>query len=235
MSFRIILLVIGVAAAAIGFFLFLGNGGEALWLIHAQAAHVIGGYGDNLCYDGLNVRPIDGNLVLRLASDGTGTLDLSATTTSTSGPLRISETDEISGTITLSARLDDTSQIKQGIKIHGDTKNGNPILPETSALIEGDGSFDVYINGILRYRGLHGEWSVADAVRKDDGSIRQSGLVYSPLLRDKTGFSDPARKEFTLLLHSDTADANNKPAYSIVLQLVFSDVTIDKQPKPAAQ
>lgn len=235
MSFRIILLVIGVAAAAIGFFLFLGNGGEALWLIHAQAAHVIGGYGDNLCYDGRNVRPIDGNLVLRLESDGTGTLDLSATTTSTSGPLRISATDEISGTIEISARLDDKSKIEQAIKIHGDTKNGNSSLPQTFAIIAGASEFDIHVNGILRYSGLHGEWSVADAVRRDDGSIRQSGLVYSPLLRDKTGFSDPARKEFTLLLHSDTADANNKPAYGIVLQLVFSDVTVDKQPSSAAQ
>ncbi len=234
MSYRIVLLVIGVAAAVIGLFLFLWEGGVA-WLIHAQAPSAIGGYGDNMCYDGHNVRPINGTLMLRIASDGTGTLDLSVTTTDKSGPLRISASDEISGTITISAHLDNTSHINQAVKIHGDTKNGGPSLPQTFALITGEGAFDLYVNGALHYRGLRGEWSVADAVRKNDGSIRQSGLVYSPLLRDKTGFSDPTHQEFTLLIHSETADAGNKPAYDLVLQLVFSDVTIEKQPNTAAQ
>ena len=113
--------------------------------------------------------------------------------------------------------------------INGDIAGGDPNLPQTHALLAGKGAFDVYVDGKLTYENLQGEWSLADAVRQSDGSIRQSGLVYSPLLRDKAGFSDPERTEFTLLLHSGESDENNKPPYSVVLHIVFSDVTIEKQ------
>jgi len=67
-----------------------------------------------------------------------------------------------------------------------------------------------------------GVWSLADALRKDDGSIRQQGLTFSPLLRDKTGFSDPSRLEFTLLLYDDTRGGISP----VLLHLVFRTVHI---------
>jgi len=80
------------------------------------------------------------------------------------------------------------------------------------------------------YEDLSGEWALIQALRKNDGAIRQSGLVYSPLLRDKRGFADPEASEFLLLLHSDAEDSDNVPSYAVALHLVFANVTIEMGP-----
>ncbi len=231
-----ILILIGVVAALVGvFFMFPSKPPEppkisSDWSVRANSPEVIGGYGDNFCYDGKGVQTISGTLSLTISRDGTGSIDASISTTERSGPLHSTSTDAVSGLIRITSRVDASSQLQENATINGDIAGGDPNLPQTHVLLAGKGSFDVYVDGKLLYENLHGEWSLADAVRQSDGSIRQSGLVYSPLLRDKTGFSDPKRTEFTLLLHSDVPDENNKPPYSIALHLVFSAVTIEKQP-----
>ena len=239
MSYRILILV-GVVAALVSFFFMhsslLVPGSDVVWAVRAEAPEVIGGYGDNLCYDGKCVRSLDGSLLLSIAANGRGSIDLSVSTTDAGGPLHPSSTDELAGTIRIVSRFDDSTQVNERVEINGDIAGGDPSLPQTHALLAGGKTtFDLYVNGVMLYEALHGEWSVANAVRRSDGTIRQSGLLYSPLLRDKSGFSDPKRTEFTLLLHDDAPDAENKPAYSIVLHLIFSDVTIEKQPPAAGQ
>ena len=54
--------------------------------------------------------------------------------------------------------------------------------------------------------------------------------MYSPLLRNKTGFSDPEKIEFTLILHSEVPDPENDPPYALALHLVFTQVTIENEP-----
>ncbi|MEA3238250.1 MAG: hypothetical protein U9Q94_00475 [Candidatus Bipolaricaulota bacterium] len=233
MSYRILILI-GVVAALVGFFFMYSSyqwpGSDAVWAIRAEAPRVIGGYSDNFCYDGQGVRSLAGSLTLSIASDGTGSIDASVSTTDSSGPLHLASSDELAGTIRIKSRIDDSSELEEELDINGDIQSGDSGFPQTHATLTGKSTFDLYVDGELRYEALRGEWSVADAVRQSDGSIRQSGLLYSPLLRDKSGFSDPGRLEFTLLLHSDEPDPNNDPQYSIVLHLVFSDVTIEKQP-----
>jgi len=233
-SYRILILI-GVVAAMVGLFFMLPSkpptsATSSGWAVRANSPEVIGGYGDNLCYAGKGVQTLSGTLSFTLSRDGTGSLDASVSTTESSGPLHPTSSSDVSGTVRITSRIDTTSKLQEDVTINGDISGGDPNFPQTHALLTGKGAFDVYVDGELLYEGLQGEWSLADAVRRSDGSIRQSGLVYSPLLRDKSGFSDPKRTEFTLLLHSDVPDLNNKPPYSVVLHLVFSEVTIEKQP-----
>ncbi len=233
---RTIVIIVGVAALIAGALLLAamftpspppGSG----WRITANHPVVVGGYGDNFQYSGKDVRPVGGDVALVFdPKTHTGTIVGTVSTTAASGALWIAAATKLTGRITLSARITPADRVVTNADIYGDTGFGGPNLPTTHALIAGAGTFDLYVNGKLVYTGLRGEWSVADAVRKPDGSIRQSGLVYSPLLRDKTGFSDPHRREFTLIVHSTAADPNNNPPYTVALQIVFTAVTVNHRP-----
>jgi len=90
--------------------------------------------------------------------------------------------------------------------IYGDTTYGGNVLPTTTALLGGEGVFEIYGPAAPSSVVVSGTWSLAHAVRRSDGSVRQQGLYYSPLLRDKTGFSDSTRLEFTLMLNFPYGD-----------------------------
>ena len=226
-----ILLFIGVIALVGWFLLGTGEDEGPTWVVHADQPLIIGGYGDNYAYTGDGVRPLKGSLDLRLnLPQGEGRLMVSLETTEESGSLQISSSEELSGAFRLVSRIDRSDRVEEGIPIYGDTGNGGPELPRTLAILAGWSRFDLYVNDKIRYSNLSGEWAAAWALRRDDGAIRQSGLVYSPLLRNKTGFSDPEKIEFTLILHSDVPDPENDPPYALALHLVFTQVTVEKGP-----
>lgn len=233
MVYRILTIVIVVALVG-GTFLLLTHKESPSpgWVITASHPVVIGGYGDNFSYSGTDVRPLSGKLALRFdpASHG-GTITISVTTTEKSGAIMPSVKGSLTGSITLSSRITPDDSIISDKYIYGDTGIRSPKLPETYAYLAGEGTFDLYLNGKLVDEKLYGEWALAQALRKEDGAIRKSGLVYSPLLRDKTGFADPKKAQFILILHSPDPDPNNNPPYALVLHLVFTAVKIAKSPQ----
>jgi len=188
---------------------------RTLALILAIAAIGIGiGSGDDrFAYaGGPTVRPVDGSGRLEFAG-GRGSIRIRFTPPA--------EGSEWTGTVTLRASINGSDEIETGAMIGGETELGEPLLPETYAYIAGTSDFTLY-SGFWQFgRKLRGFWSLAHALRKEDGSIRNQGLVYSPLLRDKTVFSDPARLEFTLILYED---------HEVLLDLVFRAVTIVRYP-----
>jgi len=112
------------------------------------------------------------------------------------------------------------------VSIHGDTGLGDEGLPETMAQIAGEGSVTVSIDGTPVPGAWTAFWSVGNALRRDDGAIRNQGLIFSPLLRDRTGFSDPERTELTILLY---AAANPE---ALVLELVFPEPILSETTIP---
>lgn len=100
-------------------------------------------------------------------------------------------------------------------QVHGDSGIGDNRLPETFALYAGSGDFELLIDGARQPSLWRGIWSIAQALRQPDGSIRDQGLVFSPLLRDRSGFSDPERLELTLLIYGA------RGLDDVVLHLVF--------------
>jgi len=228
---RVLLLLVGLAALFCWLWVDTGSEGEATWLIRAEVPMIIGGYGDNFSYSGDNVRPVEGTLKLRLdAARQIGKITASFKTGEVSGPLRVSADRSLDGEITLVAPIDRSSTVRDGGFIHGDTGTGGAGLPRTYATVVGWSRFDVFVNGVRVYEDLPGEWALIQALRQGDGAIRQSGLIYSPLLRDKGGFADVERNEFLLLFQPDTEDSENRPTDDVALHVVFTEVTIEIGP-----
>ncbi len=225
----IVVLVAGLIASA---FILLNTPSSPAWIVKADHPLVVGGYGDNFSYSGTDVRSLSGKLELTFNPNAhTGTITVSITTTEKSGPIKISSQEELTGEISLSSRIGPDAPIITDTDIYGDTGIRGPELPLTHALLAGESLFNLYLNGRLVYQNLHGEWMLAQALRRNNGAIRKSGLYYSPLLRDKTGFADPKRMEFTLILHSTEPDPKNDPPYTAALQLVFTSITVNQEPQ----
>lgn len=230
MENRLLLFIVSVGIVVLfGWFLLTT---DSVWHIRSNAPRVIGEYGDHFAYDGEATRPLEGALDLQFnMSLSTGTLAVTLRTTDTSGPLKISSNASIEGEIRLVSQLDRSARIETEIPVYGDTGNGGPELPRTHAALAGWSRFDLFVGEDLLYSELQGEWALIDALRRNDGAVRQSGLIYSPLLRDKTGFSDPDLSEFILIFHSNEPDFENKPPFAVVLHLVFRDIEIKQMPR----
>ncbi len=219
----LIWLGIGIALAVAGWFLVAPLVVPPDWSIAAEEPRVIGHSDDAFSYNGEgSIRPVAGEGRLRIATNGQGSLRLSLRTSEADPPLSLREGALVGENWTLIASVGPISDVWISVPVHGDTGIGDNRLPETVALIAGRSQFDLIVDGVRRLSDLAGYWSIADALRQDDGSIRQQGLVFSPLLRDKTGFSDPTRLELTLLLYEKGMDDD------VLLHVVFQDVHVER-------
>ena len=197
------------------------------WQISAESPRVVGDSTDSFVYAGGDlVRPVAGSAAVRLAETKmSGTVRLSIQSPDSGSFFSLSDGSIVGRSWDLVSDIDDSSEVWTETPFHGDSGLGDTRLPETTVLIAGRSRFDVVADGSQRSNDLTGVWSVAGALRQDDGSIRQQGLVFSPLLRDKSGFSDPERLELTLLLYEDGPGAN------VLMHLVFFDVVIERSPE----
>ena len=208
---------IGVAAVALA----------AAWLVivpifrdvrfEAENPWAIGNSEDAFAYAGEGVHTIEGTATLRIDPNTLGgILEFDLLPDEALTALLDEEVPDRS--VVLRMRLAGADAIWTDRTIHGDSAVGDPRLPETYVLYAGSGRFELLIDGVRQSPGWQGFWSIGDALRQSDGSIRDQGLVFSPLLRDQSGFSDPDRAELTLLIY-DAPDSD-----AVILHLVFSDV-----------
>lgn len=128
-------------------------------------------------------------------------------------------------------QLSNMIQIEQweDVSIHGDTGLGDSRLPETHARLAGRGTVSLGSSDRTQIENLPVFWSVAQAIRQPDGSIRQQGLTFSPLLREKRGFSDPDRWELTILVYAapePTAERHAAENPPVLIQIVYRTLTI---------
>jgi hypothetical protein len=220
-------LAVGAAVVVVGWLLVAPLVLPSGWQVTGESPKVIGDSNDPFVYAGGDlVRPVKGTAVVRLTGTGTGgTVRLSIESPEPAAPLSLLDGSVVGRSWELSSNVDRSTDVWFDTRINGDTGVGERRLPETAARLAGESRFDLTVDMNRRLTGLSGFWSVADALRQDDGSIRQQGLVFSPLLRDKTGFSDPDRLELTLLLYEDG------PGSNVLIDLVFSDVVIEQAPQ----
>lgn len=183
----------------------------------AQEPWSVGTAEDAFAYAGEGVRAIQGTAALRIdpiTSGGILEFDLSPDEALTA--LLDGEMPERS--IVLRMRLAGADAVWIDRTVHGDSEIGESRLPAIHALYAGSGRFELLIDGVRQSVRWQGFWSIGNALRRPDGSIRDQGLVFSPLLRDQSGFSDPDRTELTLLIY------NSPDSDAVVLHLVFPDV-----------
>jgi hypothetical protein len=222
-------LAVALAALAAGWLLLAPAPQSDGWRISAESAYVVGDSLDPFVYAGGDaIRRVSGSATIRLAEvGGDGTVRLSIEAPEGAAPLTLRDGSVVGRSWDLVSSVDASTELWVETSIHGNTEIGEQRLPETIARLAGAGSFELTVDRARRLAGLSGFWSIADAVRREDGSIRQQGLVFSPLLRDKTGFSDPERVELTLLLYEEG------PGSNVLVHLLFTNVVVGQPPTAA--
>jgi len=233
-SSRLVLTILGVAILAVAGWLAIRSVTESItlstgWEAIAGDPLLIGDSADPFAYAGDDgVRAIDGDARLQLTkAEQHG---LVRVTVALDEEARLGPTDRPwIGNLTLRSRIDENAQVWNDVTVHGETGLGDPRLPETEARLAGESRFELLLDEAPLETSLDGLWVLGNALRRDDGAIRNRGLIFSPLLRDDTIFADPDRLELTLLLYESDAD-DDRP---VVLQLVFREVDIVASPRPS--
>jgi len=170
---------------------------RADWHVIVSSAVLLGTPDDPHSYEGVVVTDTPGSGVL-VVDNGSITLTVSVEIGSTAWLSILADTQSAPHRVEI--ELVETLVVWPHGPVYGDTAFGGSELPTTTAFLGGEGTFRVSDPTAHAMLSVPGTWSLAYAVRRSDGSIRQQGLYYSPLLRDKSGFSDTARLEFTLIL-----------------------------------
>lgn len=208
------------------------------WTLKAQRPLIVGSYGDNFSYDGSNARPLTGTMILDIDVAGkTGSVVARIQTTPESGPLFISQSvtvkngvrkvtnEYLEGNIRLEMHIDDTARLQEYEWLHGNTGNEAPVLPDLFNFLAGWAPLNVYVDDQLAYEGLAGHFMYSEQMRREDGTIRrEDGTIYSPILQDKSRFTNAKEREFHLVAHTTVPDENNFPPHTHWIHLVFFDV-----------
>jgi hypothetical protein len=200
-----------------------------LWYLKAKKPYLIGGYGDNFNYDGSRVTPLLGKakVILDVVKD-TGTIVVSLT-----GTINPEKGKTYTGKIKIYYRIATKGPafweggVADFIYLHGDTKQGPPVMPKTRTFLGVWGYADVYVNGELVYEGLDGHVMYTERTR--DTATK---AIYN---KDKSGFyshKDPANSsiaapnetEIHFVAHSMDADKENFPPHSVWIHLNFEKV-----------
>jgi len=190
--------------------------------------YLVGGWGDNIHWDGVAVNPVDGIATIKVDpanNIGSVLVDLkdvsinSEDRTFLKGDVRI-EFNAFFGKEGYKA-----GGIVQDLELFGNTGIESIQFPRTSAKLAGWGSAEVLLDGQSVYSKLPAFFMVNDAIRRDDNTIALiDGTLYSPKASSTGGFSDPSRQEMTLMFHSNEVDKKNKPQNSVFIHLVFKEV-----------
>lgn len=231
---RISLAILGVAILfaagwlayrAIDEALALGRG----WEIIVSDPVLVGDTEDPFVYaGGEDVRPLAGEGRIRLSEGGKqGSVQLTIELDGSTAVLATGE--PWVGALSLRSEIEEDATVLTDVTVHGETARGESRLPETYAVLLGTSSYDLRLDEEPLRSAVQGTWTLAHALRKEDGAIRNQGLVFSPLLRDDTIFTDPDRLELTLLLYEPAEDETA----SVALHLVFRRVEIIHSPVPA--
>lgn len=208
---------------------------EGQWQLRATGAKVVGGYGDNFAYDGSNVRPLDGHAEVNLDTEnGEGEIVIELRTTEESGPIEWGADQRWEGEIRIVQRLN-TQQMEQARVmeeewLHGDTGIEAPVMPRLWNYFATWGPSTIHVNGeeVVPMVGSHTMFS--EEARGGDDRIANNGEVYSPMLDDKTGFTNPQETEFHYVAHTDEPDQDNFPPHTAWIHLHFSDVEVLEKP-----
>ncbi len=202
---------------------------DPVWRLIGTKPHLIGGYGDNFSYDGSRVVPIigEGEVVLDAENDrGTAKYTVYGTI--------YPEKDKIySGEITFIYRVaDEGPAFQEGgvadfIYLHGDTKQGAPVMPTNRTFLGSWGKADIFVNGSIVYRDMMAHVMYTERTRdtKTQGIYNsdKSGF-YSPKSPADGSIADRKGKELHFVAHSAKEDRGNFPPHSMWIHLNFEEV-----------
>lgn len=201
-----------------------------VWHLTASSPQLIGGYGDNFNYDGSRVVPMLGKAKVILDAERDG----GAMVVKVKGTINPEKGKTYTGDITIHyAIAKDGPAYREGgvadfIYLHGETKQGPPVMPKVKSFLAAWGTADIYINDELVYRGLDGHMMYTERTRDP-----KSKAIYN---RDRSGFyshKDPGNgsifdsngRELHFVAHSMEKDKGNFPPHSVWIHLNFANVS----------
>jgi hypothetical protein len=200
-----------------------------IWHLKAKKPFLIGGYGDNFNYDGSRVTPLLGKakVILDSVKDaGTMVVNVKGTINPEKGKTYTGDI-KMYYTVTGGGPAFHEGGVADFIYMHGDTKQGPPVMPKVRTYLASWGSADVYVNDALVYKGLDGHMMYTE--RSRDIS---SKAIYN---KDRSGFyshKDPAdfsiaaphESELHFVAHSMEKDTGNFPPNTVWIHLNFEQV-----------
>ena len=161
---------IGLFAVSSSDYLTLKGRHRADWKLEATNPLLIGGYGDNFNYDGTKVVPFKGKAVVNVnARRNTGNMEVTFNGTinpekgqTYSGDIKIVYKKFAEGPVFWEGGIADF------VWLHGDTKQGPPVMPKVRTYLASWGPADVFVNGELVYEGLDGHMMYTERSRDAD-------------------------------------------------------------------
>ena len=202
--------------------------GGGLLSYNGSNAYLIGGWGDNLHWDGHGVVPVHGRITIKVDpanNIGSVMAEFPNATINSEDRTYLSGNVRIEFTVFHGIEPYQNGGITNQVELFGNTGKEGDILPRVAADLAGWGTAEVLLDGQSVYSKLPSFFMVNDALRDDDNAISlPDGTIYSPRFSNKEGFSDPRAKEITLMVHSADTDKKNKPPVSVFIHAVFKDV-----------
>jgi len=240
---------VAVTAAAFMTILGIATSGQVLTenlIYQAELPLIIGDVSDPFRYDGQNVRVLDGTASLDVDPVlNEGILIAELKTTEASGPIVVSTTQQLEGTIRVvmdeffGIELFESGGIAEELLLHGDTGVMTDVMPEMLADVVGWGLLDIYLDGELIYEDLEGHFMVTEQVRRrsEEGFeiLRSSDdVIYSPDLEDKTGFAYAPDKEL-LIWASGSLEEDVALHLNLLIQVEVVGFGGEAPPPPAEE
>jgi hypothetical protein len=209
----------------------LGFEGEhdPIWHLKAKRPFLIGGYGDNFNYDGSRVTPMLGKakVVLDTVRDaGTMVVKVTGTINPEEGKTYTGKI-KIYYTITKGGPPFREGGVADFIYLHGDSKQGPPVMPKVRSYLAAWGTADVYVNGELVYEGLDGHMMYTERSRDTETRAiynKDRTGFYSPKDPSNSSIANPRGSEIHFVAHSMEKDRGNFPPHSVWIHLNFEKV-----------
>jgi hypothetical protein len=200
-----------------------------IWDLKAKKPFLIGGYGDNFNYDGSRVSPLLGKarvIVDAVKDSGTMVVYLKGTINPEKGKTYTGEI-KMYYTVEKGGPAFREGGVADFIYLHGDTKQGPPVMPKVRSYVASWGRADVYVNDELVYQGLDGHMMYTERSRDV-----QTKAIYN---KDKSGFYShkdpenssiavPREAELHFVAHSEKKDTGNFPPHSVWIHVNFERV-----------
>lgn len=206
------------------------------WVMEANDALMIGGYGDNMQYDGGDIRPGAGFITLDVdAEENTG--DMAASWTGTHTPeLGVTYTGRFDFVLDHWMEMEPYQDggIVENLSIHGATGRSTTAMPEVMAFLGGWAMCNVFLDDVQIYTRVHCHWMYTDGARGEDHRIVQADGVTTYDPGDPVNaYVDPDDRELHLVVHSIEEDPNNYPPNPLWLHMNFEEPVVTESPPGA--
>ena len=154
-----------------------------LWKITGEEAQIIGKYGDNMQWDGENVKSVPGEIEINLDPEN----DIGKITAEIIGAINPEDRTILDGKIEIEFKdFEETEPYMNGgiandLILFGDTEKEGKFLPRTKAFVAAWGKATLTLNGQEVYDDLKAVFILSEGTRRYDNKVRDDNdNIYTP-------------------------------------------------------